>query len=109
MPTVILVTGSSGLVGQAIKHVLFDEAGDPLFKARENEQWYFTNSSEADLRYIPLRLLLSTCRLTGPFRDPEATRRLFEKYKPNAVIHLAALGESYCGHRMKFRHSNWGS
>lgn len=26
-------------------------------------------------------------------RDPEETRKLFEKYNPTHVIHLAALGE----------------
>jgi hypothetical protein len=28
------------------------------------------------------------------FRDLEQTKRLFEKYKPTHVIHLAALGKS---------------
>jgi hypothetical protein len=28
------------------------------------------------------------------FRDPESTKKLFEKYKPTHIIHLAALGET---------------
>ncbi|THV02165.1 NAD(P)-binding protein [Dendrothele bispora CBS 962.96] len=73
MSTVILVTGGSGLVGQAIKHVIENEPVGSRFGKKENETWIFASSSEGDLR------------------DPAQTRKLFDKYKPTHVIHLAAL------------------
>ena len=57
MSKVILVTGGSGLVGQAIKHVLNDPNGDPLFKAREDETWYFASSKDGDLRCVFLFII----------------------------------------------------
>ncbi|TDL27891.1 epimerase-domain-containing protein [Rickenella mellea] len=72
-PKVILVTGGSGLVGQAMRHVLFDEKTELAFRAQPDEVWHFMASKEADLR------------------SPEETEKLFEKYKPTHVVHLAAL------------------
>lgn len=69
----ILVTGGSGLVGKAIKHVVETEPEGSPFAKRAGEEWIFASSSEADLR------------------DPVATEALFDKYKPTHVIHLAAL------------------
>lgn len=63
---VILVTGGTGLVGSALQHVVQSENND-------NETWIFLNSKDADL-----------CNY-------EATKQLFEKYKPTYVIHLAAM------------------
>lgn len=68
MAKVILVTGGSGLVGSAIRTVV-----ETLNGKLPDEQWIFTDSKEADLD------------------DLQATRRLFEKYKPTHVIHLAAM------------------
>jgi nucleoside-diphosphate-sugar epimerase len=56
MSKTILVTGGSGLVGQAIKHVLFDPNGDALFRAREDETWHFASSKDGDLRYALILL-----------------------------------------------------
>jgi len=67
MPSRVLVTGGTGLVGKAIEHVLQTSNRNP------DEQWFFVSSKDADLTNL------------------EATRRLFEKYKPNKVIHLAAM------------------
>nr|SVE73061.1 EOG090X09NN [Ceriodaphnia reticulata] len=63
---VILVTGGSGLVGQAIRQV---SEQDP----KEDETFVFLSSKEADLK------------------DPVATQKVFEKYHPTHVIHLAAM------------------
>ncbi|XP_046439319.1 GDP-L-fucose synthase-like [Daphnia pulex] len=63
---IILVTGGSGLVGQAIKQA---KQQDP----RENETFIFLTSKDGDLK------------------DPAATQRIFERYKPTHVIHLAAM------------------
>lgn len=63
---IILVTGGSGLVGQAIKKVTEENP-------RPNEQFIFLSSKEADLT------------------DAIATKNLFEKYQPTHVIHLAAM------------------
>ena len=57
----VLVTGGRGLVGRAIAN-----------KVMYNSKYHFTNHGEADLT------------------DYESCRRLFEKYKPKKVIHLAA-------------------
>ncbi|GLB39755.1 putative GDP-mannose 4,6 dehydratase [Lyophyllum shimeji] len=73
MASVILVTGGTGLVGKAIQHVIETEPAGSRFGKKEGETWIFVSSSEADLR------------------DAEQTRKLFEKYKPTHVIHLAAL------------------
>ncbi|KAG7442855.1 epimerase-domain-containing protein [Guyanagaster necrorhizus] len=73
MSNVILVTGGSGLVGQGIKHVIETEPAESRFGKHSNETWVFATSKEGDLR------------------DPEQTRKLFEKYKPTHVIHLAAV------------------
>ncbi|CAI9737001.1 GDP-L-fucose synthase-like [Octopus vulgaris] len=64
---VILVTGGSGLVGQAIKTVVNDKEKEP------NEQWIFLSSKDADLL------------------DRQQTEELFERTKPTHVIHLAAM------------------
>ncbi|CAG8447305.1 137_t:CDS:2 [Funneliformis mosseae] len=68
---VILVTGGSGLVGKAIEWVIENDKGK--YGKGEGEKWVFLTSKDGDLRSI------------------EATRAIFEKYKPNQVIHLAAL------------------
>ncbi|KAG8964098.1 hypothetical protein FRC03_002230 [Tulasnella sp. 419] len=72
-PAVVLVTGGSGLVGEAIKYVIETEPVGSKFGKREGETWIFARSSDGDLK------------------DPKATQELFEKYKPTHVIHLAAL------------------
>jgi len=73
MATVVLVTGGTGLVGRAIQHVIETEPEGSRFGKLPSERWIFASSSEADLR------------------DPVQTRRLYEKYQPTHVIHLAAL------------------
>lgn len=40
----VLVTGGSGLVGRAIKHVIKEEGG-----ARDGEEWIFLSSKDANL------------------------------------------------------------
>ena len=47
----ILVTGGSGLVGQAVRWVIENET-DKRFAKRENESWFFLTSKEGDLRYL---------------------------------------------------------
>lgn len=43
MYTRILVTGGSGLVGSAVKHVA------ETTEKRDNEEWFFVGSKDADL------------------------------------------------------------
>jgi len=64
--TTIMVTGGSGLVGQAI-NTYVDTGGK-----KEGETWVFLSSKDGDL-----------C-------DRKATDAIFEKFKPTHVIHLAA-------------------
>ena len=60
----VLVTGGSGLVGSAIRNVYQDNY--------QNYQYIFLSSKDCDLTNL------------------EDTKQLFEKIKPNYVIHLAA-------------------
>lgn len=64
--TIVMVTGGSGLVGQAIKKFVEE-------KPVEGEKWIFLTSRDGDLR------------------DMAATRHLFETHRPTHVIHLAAF------------------
>jgi len=64
----VLVTGGSGLVGQAIQIVLKEEENQ-----RPDEEWIFLSSKDGDLR------------------DPLAVRAIFDKHKSTHVIHLAAM------------------
>jgi GDP-L-fucose synthase len=61
----ILVTGGSGLVGQAIKSYT-DEHSQP------GETWIFLSSKDGDLRVRA------------------DTDKIFDKFQPTHVIHLAA-------------------
>lgn len=63
---VVMVTGGSGLVGEAIRHYV-EETG-----ALENEEWIYLSSKDGDLR------------------NRKDTEAIFEKVKPTHVIHLAA-------------------
>ena len=63
---VILVTGGTGLVGKSIQAIVSQETN-------QDEEWVFVGSKEANL-----------C-------DLDDTRKLFAKYKPTHVIHLAAM------------------
>jgi GDP-L-fucose synthase len=64
---VVLVTGGTGLVGSAIKHMVEDEM------KRDDERFVFLSSKDANLN------------------DYNETKALFLKHKPTHVIHLAAL------------------
>lgn len=63
---VVLVTGGTGLVGKAIQQVVSEDK-------RENEEWVFLGSKDADLLSMG------------------DTKAVFDKYKPTHVIHLAAM------------------
>ena len=65
-PMVVMVTGGSGLVGQAIRMYVETTGAD------SKEKWIFLSSKDGDIR------------------DRTQTEAIFEKYKPTHVIHLAA-------------------
>lgn len=71
MPNVVLVTGGTGLVGKAIKHIIDTEPGGSRFAKLPGEQWIFASSSEGDLRQVehPMRLALSLRCLQGSCPD----------------------------------------
>ncbi|KAH7911496.1 hypothetical protein BJ138DRAFT_1150490 [Hygrophoropsis aurantiaca] len=73
MAATVLVTGGTGLVGKGIEYVIEHEPEGSRFGKKPGETWIFASSRDADLR------------------DLQETRKLFEKYKPTHVIHLAAL------------------
>jgi len=64
---VILVTGGTGLVGHGIEAYLDKSGRNP------DETWVFLSSKEGDLR------------------DREQTIKIFEKYQPTHVLHMAAM------------------
>lgn len=64
--TVVLVTGGTGLVGSAIQKVISEEKNT-------SELWIYLSSKDADLT------------------DLAEARKLFQRYKPTHVIHLAAF------------------
>lgn len=64
-PSVVMVTGGSGLVGSAIRDYV---TANP----KEGETFVFLSSKDGDLR------------------DRKATEAIFEKFKPTHVIHVAA-------------------
>lgn len=45
----VVVTGGSGMVGQAIKWVIENET-DPRFGGKENEEWVFLGSKNGNLK-----------------------------------------------------------
>ncbi|KAJ8538992.1 hypothetical protein ON010_g12880 [Phytophthora cinnamomi] len=63
---VVLVTGGTGLVGQALQDVVAAQASSL-------DEWHFVGSKDADLR------------------DASQTQALFERVRPTHVLHLAAL------------------
>ena len=64
--SVVLVTGGTGLVGKAIEAYVSRHA-------LPGERWVFLSSRDGDLRSF------------------EATKAVFERHRPTAVIHLAAF------------------
>ncbi|PZC79200.1 hypothetical protein B5X24_HaOG216764 [Helicoverpa armigera] len=69
---VVLVTGGSGLVGQAIR-IIIEEEKSLNNDSVKNESWIFCGSKDGDLR------------------DKAQTEALFERHRPTHVIHLAAM------------------
>jgi GDP-L-fucose synthase len=55
---VVLVTGGTGLVGQAIKHVIETEPEGSRFARLPGEKWIFASSSEGDLRCVAWKSML---------------------------------------------------
>lgn len=79
MPSTILVTGGSGLVGQAIR-------AHTDVHALEDETWIFLSSADGDLR------------------KRQDTDAIFDKYRPTHVIHLAAkVGGLFANLKQKVR------
>ena len=80
--TTVLVTGGSGLVGQAIKSYIANNTKD-------DETWIFLSSKDGDLR------------------DRPQTDEIFHKYQPTHVIHLAAkVGGLFANMKQKVRCSD---
>ena len=78
--TIVLVTGGSGLVGQAIKSYVSNNHKE------NNETWIFLSSKDGDLR------------------DRQQTDAIFNKYQPTHVIHLAAkVGGLFANMKQKVR------
>ena len=106
MPDVILVTGGTGLVGAGIRYIIENEPEGSRFGKRAGETWVFASSSEADLRFVVVQTLLKYMDVDLDGSDLEQTKKLFAKYKPTHVIHLAALGMSFAKLIMTAAHNH---
>lgn len=69
----VLVTGGSGLVGEAVKHVISKEAG--RFGAQPDEEWIFLSSKDGDLTYAFSRRNNNTINLLDHFRRQRQSLR----------------------------------
>lgn len=69
-PTVVLVTGGSGLIGHALQKVI---QHDQTNRINKHEKWIFLSSKDGDLR------------------DPSQCEQIFQLHHPTYVIHLAAF------------------
>ncbi|KAM0819280.1 putative GDP-L-fucose synthase [Seiridium cardinale] len=67
----ILGTGGGGLVGKALQWAII-QSGEALLRKRPKERWILLTSADGDLREI------------------NSVKSIFERWKPNVVIHLAA-------------------
>ena len=84
MGKVIMVTGGTGLVGSAIREVIEAENN-------ADEKWVYLSSKDGDLA------------------DPADTAKIFDKYQPTHVIHLAAqVGGLFANmkHKVQFWRNN---
>lgn len=74
-PAVVLVTGGTGLVGSALKHIIETEPVGSRFGRRSvQEKWVFLAGN-----------------MDGDLRELDQTLSIFDTHKPTHVIHLAAL------------------
>jgi GDP-L-fucose synthase len=93
--TTILVTGGGGLVGRALQWAM-DHSEYPQFRAKPQEKWVFLTSADGDLRQVryqsvSLTIKQKSLELTGlDYRDFASTKAIFERWRPNIVVHLAA-------------------
>lgn len=79
-------------MGQAIKYVIENEpVGSRFGKKTAGEQWIFLSSKDGDIRCAALVRAVGDVLTTATIRDAQATKLIFDKYKPTHVIHLAAL------------------
>lgn len=69
----ILVTGGTGLVGNGIQYALNQEKKENKKPEGDTEEWIFVGSKDADLT------------------KSEEAKVLFEKHKPDYVVHLASM------------------
>lgn len=83
----IIVTGGSGMVGQAVKWVVENET-DPRFGGRNDEEWIFLGSKEGNLKY---EFKYEELYSSNFQRSYEETKAIFDKYQPTHVLHLAAF------------------
>lgn len=81
----MLITGGSGLVGQAIRSVVAEEQAAG---AHAHDQYIFLSSKDGDLR------------------DYAQCEAIFDKYRPTHVIHLAAfVGGLYRNMKVRRQHT----
>jgi GDP-L-fucose synthase len=89
----------TGLVGSGIKYIIENEPANSRFGRRDGEEWIFLSSKDADLKFVSSRWSCANPQSHAPCapchnRNKAEVDSLFDKYKPDYVIHLAALGET---------------
>jgi dTDP-4-dehydrorhamnose reductase len=73
----VLVTGSNGLLGQKITEKILNEGGVNLIASSKGENRYPVKEGYV---YVDMDIL-----------DPTAVKAVIKQYKPNAIIHTAAM------------------
>ncbi|KAJ8110649.1 hypothetical protein OPT61_g6556 [Boeremia exigua] len=85
----VVVTGGYGLVGSAIQWAVQTQE-DPMFGRQNGENWIFLSRADGDLRSEKKLRRMFVLEVLIPCRDYHAAEKIFEMYKPQKLIHLAA-------------------
>jgi UDP-glucuronate 4-epimerase len=83
----ILVTGSAGFIGSHVAHVLLDR-GDEVRGLDNLNTYYEVGLKEARLARLQARDGYG--HMTADLADRAAMERLFDEFRPERVVHLAA-------------------
>ena len=83
----ILVTGTAGFIGAAVAEALLNR-GDTVVGVDNHNDYYDVNLKEARLERIKHQTEYNHERIS--LEDRDAVKTIFTKFKPDAVIHLAA-------------------
>jgi len=87
-PSRILVTGGAGFIGSHLCGRLLDQDREVLVLDNFND---FYDPAIKRRNMLPLLARAGCALLEGDIRDPEAVENAFSSFRPQAVVHLAAM------------------